>query len=127
MITVGEFEYNPERHSIIGPKEYLDEQGEALLKRIIAGEDFIFNFTAHQSPDVVTAVLVRLQTDYAGWKGMRDLLQDLGITEPPRGASEMQCECCDSGTFLLDQDGACARCRHEHTSHFPMENENESA
>ncbi len=43
---------------------------------------------------------------------------------------EDDCECCSvEGQFVLDQDGACARCRHEHTAHDGMREEagNESA
>ncbi len=63
-----------------GPQDYMIERGNALTDRILAGEDTIYNLTASQSPDVETAapasaitagadVLVRLQTDYAGWLG----------------------------------------------------------
>lgn len=83
MITVGEFQYNPQEHSITGPKQYLDEQGEALLRRITTGDDLIFNITAHLSPDAMTAILVRLQTDYAGWLGIKLLFHELGIEETP--------------------------------------------
>jgi hypothetical protein len=58
---------------IVGPAAYMREQGNALIDRILAGEDTIFNLTFDQSPDLSTAVLVRLQTDYAGWAGMRQV------------------------------------------------------
>jgi hypothetical protein len=54
-----------------GPQDYMIERGNALTDRILAGEDTIYNLTASQSPDVETAVLVRLQTDYAGWLGLK--------------------------------------------------------
>ena len=54
-----------------GPQKYMREQGNALVDRILAGDDTIFNLTASQSPDVETAILVRLQTDYAGWLGLK--------------------------------------------------------
>ena len=113
MITVGEFQYDPAKNSIIGPKHYLDEQGEALLQRITTGDDLIFNITATQSPDVMTAILVRLQTDYAGWLGMKRLFAELGIAESQSKAGEPnECDCCNTeDRFVLDQDGACARCR----------------
>lgn len=119
MIIVGEFEYNPERNSIVGPKEYLDEQGEALLKRIAVGDDLLFNVTAHLSPDAMTAVLVRLQTDYAGWVGMRRLFDELGIAEKPRAADEPSCACCERGAFTPSPHGDCWRCGHEHLDHLP--------
>jgi hypothetical protein len=54
-----------------GPKDYMDEQGNALLDRIVAGQDTVFNLAKDQSPDIETAILVRLQTDYAGWLGLK--------------------------------------------------------
>jgi hypothetical protein len=56
---------------LCGPRDYMEEQGNALLDRILAGEDTIFNMTSNQSPDIETAILVRLQTDYAGWLGLK--------------------------------------------------------
>ena len=55
---------------LCGPKDYLENQGNTLLDKILAGEDTIFNMTKDQSPDIETAILVRLQTDYAGWLGL---------------------------------------------------------
>lgn len=46
-------------------------QGNALLNKILAGEDTVFNMTADQSPDIETAILVRLQTDFAAWLGFK--------------------------------------------------------
>ncbi|MCL4499037.1 MAG: hypothetical protein M1335_02175 [Chloroflexi bacterium] len=56
---------------LCGPRDYMEEQGNALLDRILAGEDTIFNMTSDQSPDIETTILVRLQTDYAGWLGLK--------------------------------------------------------
>lgn len=56
---------------LCGPRDYMEEQGNALLDKILAGDDLIFNLTKDQSPDIETAILVRLQTDYAGWLGMK--------------------------------------------------------
>jgi len=69
VIVVGHFTY--EDGILLGPRDYVLEQGNALLEKILAGEDTIFNMTKDQSPDVETAVLVRLQTDYAGWLGLK--------------------------------------------------------
>ncbi|CAG0947552.1 hypothetical protein ANRL1_04260 [Anaerolineae bacterium] len=71
-----------------GPQDYMEEHDGATITRcqkqrnidapsdtlvdwILAGEDTIFNMTNHQSPDIETAILVRLQTDYAGWLGLK--------------------------------------------------------
>lgn len=62
---------------ISGPAEYMNEQGNAKLDRILSGGDTVFNMCAHLSPDIETAVLVALQTDFAGWKGSRDFFKTL--------------------------------------------------
>lgn len=69
--TVGRFTIEGE--TVTGPAQYMKEQGNAKLERICAGRDQVFNMSAHLSPDVETAILVHLQTDYAGWKGAHDL------------------------------------------------------
>ena len=51
------------------PAQYMLERGDERLARIERGEDELFNHTAYLSPDPATAVLVWLQTDYAGWLG----------------------------------------------------------
>ncbi len=71
--TVGRFTIDGD--SITGPAEYMTERGNELLDRIMAGDDAVFNTTAHYSPDVEMAVLVRIQTDFAGWMGARQMMQ----------------------------------------------------
>jgi len=75
--TVGQFTFNTETNVVEGPAEYMREQGSARLERIMSGNDVVFNMGVTRSPDVYTAVLVSLQTDYAGWKGTRQLLAGL--------------------------------------------------
>ena len=58
---------------ISGPRAYMLEQGNALIDRILAGEDPIFNLTYSQAPDMYQAVIRRLQTDYAGWSGFKQV------------------------------------------------------
>lgn len=67
--VVGQFTY--EEGILCGPRDYMEEEGNALLDKILAGEDTIFNMTKDQSPDIETAILVRLQTAYAGWLGLK--------------------------------------------------------
>jgi hypothetical protein len=67
--VVGQFTY--EEGILCGPRDYMEEQGNALLDKILAAEDTIFNMTKDQSPDIETAILARLQTDYAGWLGLK--------------------------------------------------------
>jgi hypothetical protein len=74
-LTVGKFTI--EGNDLSGPAAYMEERGFALLDRIDAGQDTTFNLTAHLSPTVELAVLVRLQTDYAGWLGQQELFRRL--------------------------------------------------
>jgi len=73
--TVGRFTF--ENGSISGPKQYMEEQGSALLARIETGQEPNFNATCHLSPDIITAILVWLQTDFAGWLGRKQLIDSL--------------------------------------------------
>ncbi len=72
-ITVGKFTI--EGNELNGPGGYMEERGIALLDRIEAGQDQTFNLTAHHSPSVEMAVLVRMQADYTAWLGQQQLLQ----------------------------------------------------
>ena len=65
-------QFSMEDGVLSGPRKYMEEQGNALVDKILAGEDMIFNMTSGQSADVETAILVRLQMDYAGWIGFRE-------------------------------------------------------
>ena len=56
---------------LCGPLDYMEAQGNLLLDKIVAGDDPIFNMSKGQSPDIETAILVRLQTDYAGRIGLK--------------------------------------------------------
>lgn len=70
--TVGQFTL--EGNSISGPAEYMREQGNAFIDKCLKGESIVFNVGLTHSPDPETALLVAVQTDYAGWKGMRPFL-----------------------------------------------------
>jgi len=57
---------------------------------------------------------------------------DRAIEYAARGVLEFKedndCECCNvEDSFVADQDGACAKCRHEHTDHYGMRGEDENA
>lgn len=71
---VGRFTFDDETGVVEGPAEYMNERGSARLKSILDGTDVLFNYGCHKSPNVYVAVLVSLQTDYAGWAGTRNLL-----------------------------------------------------
>ena len=75
--TVGKFHIID--GTLYGPAAYMREQGNAKLDNILAGTDAAFNICAGFSPDAETAILVALQTDYAGWLGMKQLCASLNI------------------------------------------------
>ncbi len=81
MTTVGAFTYDGT--TLTGPAAYMAEQGDAKVEAILAGTDVVFNYGMQSgaSPDPITAFLVALQTDYAGWKGSRDFFAAHGIGE----------------------------------------------
>ena len=60
-----------------GPAEYMQGQGSAKIERILAGTDIVFNASLTHSPDIETGILVAMQTDYAGWLGMKELARCL--------------------------------------------------
>lgn len=82
--TVGQFHI--EDGALFGPAEYMRQQGNAKLDGILAGTDAAFNLCAHLSPDVETAILVAMQTDYAGWLGAQQLINGLKLRASDRGA-----------------------------------------
>jgi hypothetical protein len=64
---------------VSGPAEYMRERGDARLREIEAGRDSVFNAGLQfGSPNVETAILVSLQTDYAGWLGQKQMEGWLG-------------------------------------------------
>lgn len=76
MKTVGRFSFD--RKSLTGPAAYMKERGNERLDRILAGDDEIFKMFCENCPDAETAVLVLLQTDYAGWVGEKELFGRMG-------------------------------------------------
>ena len=58
---------------VSGPAEYMRTRGNAVLSDIEAGRNTVFNYGCTQCPASDTCALIRvaLQTDYAGWLGMR--------------------------------------------------------
>ncbi len=64
VIVVGQFTY--EDGILLGPRDYMQEQGNTLLDRILAGEDTIFNMTKGQS------LTLRRRSSFACKPTMRD-------------------------------------------------------
>lgn len=75
MVKVGEFKSDGK--SVWGPERYMKEQGNAKLDAIMSGTDAAFEVMVRTAThnDPVRLVLVALQTDYAGWKGLNQMLE----------------------------------------------------
>lgn len=69
----GRFSYDPATGAITGPAEYMESEHYARrMAAITEGRDAVTSFGYSQHGDVIKAVLVSLQTDFAAWAGMRD-------------------------------------------------------
>jgi hypothetical protein len=69
--SAGRFSFDPATGNVTGPSEYMAERYDARMEQINAGRDSVANMAISMHGDVVLAVLVSLQTDYAAWAGMR--------------------------------------------------------
>lgn len=75
--TVGDFSLDTDTGEITGPAAYMRSEDFADWKsRLRAGADPVVN--SGYSPDFFTAVLVSLQTNYAGWHGRETFLASIG-------------------------------------------------
>ncbi len=79
--TVGKFTYKDGQ--VIGPKGYMEATDgyKVVMARIEKGQDAVFTYGVQHKGGIVDmagALLVALQTHYAGWKGTRELLVGLG-------------------------------------------------
>lgn len=69
--TVGRFTFDSADSTVSGPADYVSsDQYKALIRSIEGGTNHTFRAACEYSPDFVTALLVTIQTDYAGWHGM---------------------------------------------------------
>jgi hypothetical protein len=75
-ITVGRFTATVDGAalSIEGPADYLaSAQYRACMRRMETGQSAVFNYGLSQGQDMNTLILVTLQTDYAGFKGIEQM------------------------------------------------------
>ena len=73
--TVGSFTLNISTGDLAGPADYMrSENYRKRIAAIEAGTDTL-STCSFASPDPATAILVSLQTDYAAWRGHRDLMR----------------------------------------------------
>lgn len=78
--TAGRFEI--ENGVLSGPGKYMTEQGNAKLDSILAGQDVAFNTMMQFQPDIEMLILVAMQTDYAGYIGMKQVQGWIGEERP---------------------------------------------
>ena len=72
--TCGRFSFDPATGAITGPAEYMNSEDYThRMARITEGRDMLTIFGYSQHGDVVKAVLVSLQTDYAAWAGIQEI------------------------------------------------------
>lgn len=71
-ITVGRFTFDEEANTVLGPKDYMNERFDTFMAELLAGRSAAFNY-APRGGDPVRDALVAVQTDYAGWIGVRQL------------------------------------------------------
>ena len=74
-ITVGRFTYDPNTKQIEGPAKYMAEGFAACMANINAGKNAVYNYP--NGDYGYRKMLVAIQTDYAGWKGMQELVTSL--------------------------------------------------
>lgn len=77
-IEVGRFSFDPATSEVTGPAAYMRERGNERLRSIEAGTDVVFNMGVIHSPSIEVAILVSLQTDFAGWRGQKQMESRVG-------------------------------------------------
>ena len=71
--TVGRFTFHGADSTISGPAAYMKAQGNARLAQIERGGSVADQMIIERAPDVVTGILVVLQTDYAAYAGYEQM------------------------------------------------------
>lgn len=69
--TVGRFTFDSADGTISGPAEYMRAQGNARIARIEQGGSEADRMIIANAPDVITGILICLQTDYAAFAGYK--------------------------------------------------------
>lgn len=74
VIEVGRFTFDCETKSLRGPAAYMADGGpDRVLARIAAGTCSSFTHNPYRESHPIRSALVSIQTDYAGWIGLRTL------------------------------------------------------
>lgn len=70
--TVGKFTFDTADSTVSGPADYIRSAEYArCIASIEGGTNPTFRAAVEHSPDFVTALLVTIQTNYAGWHGLQ--------------------------------------------------------
>lgn len=79
-VTVGEFTFDPSDSTISGPASYMrsDDYAETM-RSINAGTNHVFRAGCEHSPSFEVALLVTIQTNYAGWHGRETFNRARGV------------------------------------------------
>lgn len=77
IIEVGRFTYDTETSVITGPAAYMQSvEYRRCIAKIEDGTSVVFNAGMEHSPNLETALLVTIQTDFAAWHGYQQFIAD---------------------------------------------------
>lgn len=72
VTTVGAFTFDSATSEVTGPAEYIrSAEYRRCVASIEGGTSHCFRAAMEHSPNLETALLVTIQTDYAGWRGLQ--------------------------------------------------------
>lgn len=70
LTEVGRFTFDSTTGTVTGPADYMRSADyAACIRSIESGTSHVFRAGLEHSPSVEVALLVTIQTDYAGWAG----------------------------------------------------------
>jgi hypothetical protein len=81
ITKVGEFTFDTATSTVSGPAKYMrSSEYAACVRSIENGTSHVFRAGVEHSPSVEVALLVTIQTDYAGWHGMQSFNRMRGVS-----------------------------------------------
>ncbi len=114
--TVGQFTFDAETSSISGPADYMrSDDYRRTIESIEAGTNHVFRAGCEFSPTIEIALLVTIQTNYAGWAGAQQFhaRREAGLIPETGEAPGLFAECngCDAPIERPNAAGLCDACR----------------
>jgi hypothetical protein len=68
------FKVDPVKGTVTGPADYLDsDYFRRCIDMLNRGQSAVFNYGAHAGHETCRLIEIVLQTDYAAWRGQRQL------------------------------------------------------